>query len=184
MSFPILETERLKLMEITEENAGAIYDIFSREEVTRYYGLMPFQEKAQAQKMVESLARNFEEKRGIRWGMILKETGEYIGSVGLNNLVKTSKRAEVGYELHPDFWRKGIVSEAVKAVLKYSFEDLDLYRIGAVTFPENDPSSNLLLKLGFQKEGLLREYIYQGGVSYDTFVFSILKTDWVKDRNL
>ncbi|MBS4174709.1 GNAT family N-acetyltransferase [Bacillus sp. FJAT-49736] len=180
MSFPTLETERLKLIEITEEYAGAVYDVFSREDVTRFYGMQPFQEKEQALRMVQSFSRNFEEKRGIRWGMLLKETGEYIGSVGLNNLVLSSKRAEVGYELHPNFWRKGFVSEAVKAVLKHSFEELDLYRIGAVTFPENEPSSNLLLKIGFQKEGLLRGYIHLGGVSYDTFVFSILKTDWEK----
>lgn len=184
MSFPTIETERLKLTEITEEYAGAIYDIFSREKVTRFYGTMPFQQVDQAQKMVQSFSKNFEEKRGIRWGMILKETDEYIGSVGLNNLVLTSKRAEIGYELHPDYWRKGLISEAVNAVLQYSFEELGLFRIGAVTFPENEPSSNLLLKLGFQKEGLLRGYIYQGGVSYDTFVFSILKPDWIKNRNL
>ncbi|PKR84243.1 GNAT family N-acetyltransferase [Heyndrickxia camelliae] len=180
MSFPILETERLRLVEITEDYAPAMFDIFSREDVTRYYGMIPFVEEEQAQKMVQSFAMNFEAKRGIRWGMQWKESGEYVGSVGLNNLVLAGKRAEVGYELHPKFWRKGIVSEAVKAVLQYSFQELDLHRIGAVTFPENEASSNLLLKLGFLKEGLLRGYIYQGGVSYDANVFSILKTDWVK----
>jgi len=180
MSFPVLETERLKLVEITEEYTSAVFDIFSREEVTRYYGMMPFIEEEQAQRMVQSFARNFENKRGIRWGMLWKDSGKYIGSVGLNNLVLVGKRAEVGYELHPEFWRKGIVSEAVKAVLKYSFKELDLHRIGAVTFPENEASSNLLLKLGFLKEGLLRGYIYQGGGFYDANVFSILQTDWVK----
>lgn len=65
-----------------------------------------------------------------------------------------NKRAEIGCETHPDYWRMGYTSEAIKEVLKYSFEKPDLYRIGAVTFPESKASNQLLEKLGFQREGL------------------------------
>jgi [ribosomal protein S5]-alanine N-acetyltransferase len=181
MSFPVLETERLNLIEIKEEHVKEIYDIFSREEVTRFYGLLPFKKEDQAIKMVESFSKNFQDNRAVRWGIVLKETGEFIGSVGLNNLQLWSKRSEIGYELRPDVWGKGIASEAVKTVLSYSFQELELFRIGAVTFPENFASSKLLLNLGFQKEGLLRGYIYQGGTSYDTFVYSLLKSDWERE---
>lgn len=181
MTFPILETKRLRLIEIKTYSQN-IYDIFSLEEVTRYYGMNPFKEVEQAVRMIDSFAKNFQEKRAIRWGIVVKETGDFVGTVGFNNLQLWSKRAEIGYDIHPAFWRKGYASEAVKEVLAYGFQELDLFRIGAITYPENEASSHLLLKLGFQKEGLLRGYIYQGNQSIDALVYSVLKTDWEKKR--
>ncbi|ENQ3078171.1 GNAT family N-acetyltransferase [Bacillus cereus] len=175
--FPIIETERLRLIEITQTYSQNIYDIFSLEEVTRYYGMNPFKEVEQAVRMIDSFTKNFQEKRAIRWGIVVKETGDFVGTVGFNNLQLWSKRAEIGYDIHPAFWRKGYASEAVREVLEYGFQELDLFRIGAITYPENWASSYLLLKLGFQKEGLLRGYIYQGNQSNDALVYSILKTN-------
>lgn len=181
MTFPRLETERLHLIEVEEQHIDKIYDIFSREDVTRFYGMTPFQEKEQALKMVQSFSSNYEQKRGIRWGIVLKDTGELVGTVGLNNLQAWGKRTEIGYDLHPYHWKKGIASEAIKEVINYSFGELELYRIAAITFPENEASFKILLKLGFQKEGLLRGYIYQAGKSHDALIFSLIKSDWIKD---
>ncbi|WP_313892342.1 GNAT family N-acetyltransferase [Psychrobacillus sp.] len=180
MEFPLLETERLKLVEISEKYAENVYSIFSNEEIIRYYGMSAFTQKEQAVNMIESFSKRFEAKSSIRWGIIVKETSEFVGTVGLNNLVISSKRTEIGYDLLPEHWRKGIVSEAVEAVINYCFEELALYRIAAVTFPENEASFKLLLKLGFQKEGLLRGYIYQNEKSNDAFVFSIIRPDFEK----
>lgn len=70
------------------------------------------------------------------------------------------------------------MSEAVRAVIDYCFNVLNLYRIGAVTFPQNEASFTLLLNLGFEKEGLLRGYLYQDNSSHDAFIFSLTKPDW------
>ncbi|WP_440603865.1 GNAT family N-acetyltransferase [Bacillus sp. GB_SG_008] len=184
MTFPTLETDRLSLIEINQTYSQNIYDIFSLEEVTRYYGMNCFQEREQVVRMIDSFSKNFQEKRAIRWGIVVKETGDFVGTVGYNNLQLWSKRAEIGYDIHPSFWRKGYASEAVKTVLEYGFQELDLFRIGAITYPENEASSHLLLKIGFQKEGLLRGYIYQNHHSNDALVYSILKTNGEKERNL
>lgn len=178
MEFPILETERLKLIEIQEEFVDNVFEIFSNEEILRFYGMSPFTQKEQAVNMIDSFSKNFQAKRSIRWGIIAKDTSEFVGTVGLNNLVISGKRTEIGYDLLPEHWRKGIVSEAVEAVIKYCFEELALYRIAAVTFPENEASFKLLLKLGFQKEGLLRGYIFQNEKSNDAFIFSLIRSDW------
>lgn len=178
MMFPTLETERLDLVEITEEHKQSYFDIMSRDDVTIYYGMESLNSIDEASKIIESFGKGFHSKRSIRWGMILKETGEFIGSVGLNNLNIVSKKAEVGYELHPSYWGKGLTTEAVKAVLQYSFDELDLYRMGAVTYPQNTASTNLLEKIGFQKEGLLRGYLFQYNRSHDASVFSILQSKW------
>lgn len=178
MEFPILQTDRLELIEITDEHIKEIFSIFSNEKITKYYGMSHFTETQQATNLINSFQKNFQEKRSIRWGIILKETDEFVGTIGLNNLQITSKKTEIGYDLNPDYWRRGIISEAARAVIQYSFDGLELYRIGAVTFPENEASYKLLLKLGFQKEGLLRGYIYQNDKSNDAYIFSLLKPDW------
>ncbi|RFU68006.1 N-acetyltransferase [Peribacillus saganii] len=180
MVFPELETKRLHLIEIIEANAMALYNIFSLDEVTRFYGLDNLTSIKEAFHIIESFKNNFHSKRGIRWGIIHKQTDQFIGTVGINNWSSPNKRAEIGYELHPHFWRNGYTTEAVSKILSYAFNDLGLQRIGAVVYPENIASANMLKKIGFQHEGLLRDYIYQGGRSHEVNVFSLLKKEFLE----
>lgn len=177
MMFPILETERLRLRELAEEDVPAIFRCFSNQEVTRYYGQEPFVDKQQADELIKHFAKNFEEKRGIRWGIERKDSNEVIGTIGFHLWSAAHQRAEIGYEIHPDYWRQGYTKEAVQKVIAYGFETMNLNRIGAVVFLENEASNQLLRKLRFQQEGILRDYIYQNGEAYDTFIYSLLKKD-------
>ena len=178
MTFPVLKTTRLDLVRIGSQYASRFFDIMSKEQVTKYYGMDSLVSQEEAEQIINSFQMGFELKRSIRWGLILKETGEFIGTIGLNNLNERAKKSEIGYELHPDYWRQGIAAEAIREVLQYSFEELDLFRMGAVTYPANEASSGLLKKLGFKEEGQLRAYLYQGGQSHDALVFSLLKDEW------
>lgn len=178
MTFPILETSRLNLIEIEYKHLDEIYQIFSNEDVTKYYGMSPFINESQAKVMIESFRTRFENKQGMRWGIVEKESNRLIGTIGLNNLILSGKRTEIGYDLLPTYWGKGIMSEAINVVITYCFQTLSLFRIGAVIFPENIASSKVIEKLGFQKEGLLRGYIYQNEESHNVYVYSLLKTDW------
>ncbi|WP_053365635.1 GNAT family N-acetyltransferase [Bacillus sp. FJAT-27245] len=181
--FPVLETNRLILREIGKEDAAAIFACFSNEDVVRFYGQERLETIEQAEGFVEFFSKNFHEKRGIRWGIELKGEKGLIGTIGFNAWSPKHKRAEIGYELHPGHWRKGIVSEALERVISYGFEELGLNRIGAVVFLENEASSNLLLKAGFQKEGILRDYMVQDGAVHDTYVYSLLKKDFGEEEN-
>lgn len=173
--FPVIETERLILREIKEDDAEGIFLCFSNPDVVRYYGQEKLENLEQAKSFVEFFDQNFKSKRGIRWGIERKGTKGLIGTIGYNAWVPKHKRAEVGYEIHPDHWKKGYAVEALTEVVSYGFESLGLNRIGAVVFLDNLASNQLLLKVGFQKEGILEEYMYQNGVAYDTNVYSILK---------
>ncbi|QDX93426.1 N-acetyltransferase [Brevibacillus laterosporus] len=173
--FPVLETERLVLREITEEDAEGIFAYFSNTDVTRYYGQENLESIEQAKKFVDFFANNYKEKRGIRWGIERKGTKGIIGTIGFNAWAPKHKRAEIGYEINPEHWRKGYALEAMSEIVSYGFEVLDLTRIGAVVFTENEASNELLTKMGFQKEGVLRDYMYQNSVPHDTNVYSILK---------
>lgn len=178
MTFPILTTPRLQLTEVESDHASALFNLFSNPEVVKYYGMDPMNELAQAEKIIQHFKRTYEMKKGMRWAITIKEGNKFVGTIGLNNLALGMKKAEVGFEIHPDFWRSGITSEALRAVLAYSFEELGLHRMGAVTFPANSASIGLLKKSGFVEEGKLRSYLFQNGQSHDALVFSILHTEW------
>lgn len=178
MDFQALATDRLELVHIEKHHAASFFDIMSRREVTKYYGMSNLTEMNEAEKIIESFRQTFESGRGIRWGVVERETGAFIGTVGLNNLNLKSRKAEIGFELHPSYWNKGYVSEAVKEVLAYCFSQLGLFRLGAVTFPENGASIALLQKLGFEKEGMLRGYLCQDDRSHDALIFSLLANEW------
>lgn len=180
MEFQELNTKRLNLVQIGKEHAESFFDIMSKDEVTKYYGMSSLTKIEDAEKIVESFQKTLESKRGIRWGLVEKESKNFIGTVGLNNLNPGNKRAEVGFELHPSYWNKGYTSEAVKEVLSYCFRELKLFRIGAVTFPQNNASITLLENIGFEKEGVLRGYLFQDNQSHDAFVFSLLEGDWTQ----
>jgi ribosomal-protein-alanine N-acetyltransferase len=152
--FPILDTERLILREITKEDSKDVFSCFSNDDVTRYYGQESFRNIEQAENLVEMFSKNYNEKRGIRWGIEIKGSKGLIGTIGFNAWLPKHKRAEIGYEIHPDYWRKGYISEAVSRVLSYGFNDLELTRIGAVVYLDNEASNKLLTKIGFQKEGV------------------------------
>jgi [ribosomal protein S5]-alanine N-acetyltransferase len=175
--FPILETERLILRELTKEDAKDIFACFSNDNVTRYYGQDTLDNIEQAEKFVDFFSKNYNEKRGIRWGIEIKGTKGIIGTIGFNAWFPKHKRAEIGYEIHPAHWRKGYTFEAASKVLSYGFNAMGLTRIGAVVFIDNDASNHLLTKMGFQKEGILKKYMYQNGEANDTYIYSLLKNN-------
>jgi [ribosomal protein S5]-alanine N-acetyltransferase len=182
MKFPTLETERLQLVEITQKYAQSLFEIFSLDEVTKYYGSETFTRIEEANKLIEMFQKNYYEKRAYRWGIILKENNQLIGTIGLNGLQLKNKKAEIGYELHPSFWRKGYATEAIREVLRYSLGKLELNRIGAVVYIENKASFNLLTGLGFSKEGELRDYFFQNNKYHTTHILSLLKSEWESNQ--
>lgn len=173
--FPTLETRRLLLREIKKEDAGDLFAYFSNKEVMQYYGQEAFTSVEQVEELIKHFSNNFQNQRGLRWGMQLKGTSRLIGTLGLNNLVLSHKRAEIGYEIHPEYGRSGYTSEAVEKVVSYAFVELKLNRLGAMIYLENEASNKFIQKLGFQHEGVLRKYYEQNGKAFDVNVYSIVK---------
>lgn len=174
MEFPILETDRIILREITEEDAVDLFTNFSNAEVMKHYGSEPLENIEEARGLIHSFYIGFNENKGIRWGIQLKNQKSLIGTVGFHAVSSKHRRAEIGYELNQSYWGQGLAKEAISKAVEYGLTEMKLKRIGAIVFLENRPSNELLHKLGFHKEGILRNYMYQGGVSYDTNVYSLL----------
>ena len=172
--FPILETDRLVLRELNEDDAISILNCFSNNDVLRYYGQKPLTSIDQVKQIIQNFSKNFSEQRGIKWGIELKGKEGMIGTIGFQEWSKEHKRADISYALLPEYWGVGYAAEAVCKAVSYGFEELGLKRIGAVVFTGNEASVKLLTKLGFQKEGVLRNYLYQNDVPYDTNIYSLL----------
>ncbi len=180
--FPILETERLALREFQPSDAQAIFDIFSQDIVTRYHNLETMQSLAPAQKLVKTRASLFKNKLGIRWAIALKAQQDVvIGSCGYYQLSKAFCSVEIGYDLHPDHWGQGLMRQALTAVINWGYSErffFRLNRIAALTYPEHKASTGLLGRLGFEQEGVLREYSYWKGQFHDLCCLSLLRRDW------
>ncbi|MFY4776769.1 GNAT family N-acetyltransferase [Metabacillus sp. RGM 3146] len=171
--FPLLETNRLYLREITQEDKDRLFEIFSKEEVITFYGMEIMSQPADAEKLISKFKEGYASGTSIRWGITTRETGVLIGTIGFHNWSKIHCRAEAGYEIHPDYWRRGYASESLKAAIQYGYSSLNLHRIGATVRPENLASLMLLKNMGFEEEGILKDYQYSGGNFYDLMMLSI-----------
>lgn len=168
------------LRPLTIDDADAIFHYFSKDDVTRYYDLESFTERSQAMDIIQMWNDSFALGLGIRWAISLKsDPSVLIGTCGYHTWKKEHFKAEIGYELTPEHWNKGIMTEAIGAIIPYGFEVLGLNRIEAMIDPGNEGSRRLLLKNGLTEEGLLREYYWEKGQFVDAIVFSILKKEYL-----
>ena len=158
--FPTLETDRLILRELTVSDYKAVFDIFRHSEVTRFYDQETFKGLEPAKNFVDSCIKRFYDRLGIRWGLVHKADMKLIGTCGLHKLVDKFSRAEIGYDLALDYWRRGLMSEAIKVILDHCFREVGFNRIEALCMTGNSSSICLLEKLKFRPEGTLRQYGY------------------------
>lgn len=177
-AFPTLETDRLILRQVTNDDANSLLTYLSDMDVMKYYGLEPFSSIDDALDEIAWYQSLFEKGTGIRWGISLKGQDDIIGSCGFLNRAAAHCRAELGYELNKEHWGKGIASEAIKTIIAYGFEQMHLQRIQALIEIPNIPSQKLLERQGFIREGLLRSYEYTCGKFDDLYMYSMLKQDY------
>jgi ribosomal-protein-alanine N-acetyltransferase len=180
--FPVLHTQRLVLREFQKSDAQAVFDIFSRDIATRYHNLETMHSIEQAKRLVETRASLFEKGLGMRWAIALKDRKDIaIGSCGYYAANRAFRSIEIGYDLHPDYWGQGLMQEALTAIINLGFGDafpFRLNRIEALTYLEHKTSIALLKRLGFQQEGVRREYGYWKNKFHDLRGFSLLRRDW------
>jgi [ribosomal protein S5]-alanine N-acetyltransferase len=176
--FPVLETERFLLRETTLMDARDLFEVFREVEVCRYYNLEPFDSLDRARDIIASRKAGFESGRSIRWAIAKKEDNRVIGSCGYRNWLREWRKAELGYELGSAWWNQGVMTECLWEIIRYGFQRMNLNRIEAMVMPGNDASVRVLLKLGFQEEGLLREFGIWKGAAQDLRLFSLLAREW------
>ncbi len=174
--FPTLATERLRLRQLVATDAEAIFALFGREEVTRFYDTETMTDLASARTFIAFMRQRYASRAGIRWALENKTDGTFIGTIGFNNITQSAHRAVIGYEITPAVWGRGLATEAVRAVVGFGHTQVELNRIEAVVMLENHASVRVLNKAGFTEEGVLRAFGHWKGRYHDLRVFSVLRT--------
>jgi ribosomal-protein-alanine N-acetyltransferase len=173
-----IETERLVLRPLTAQDSEAIYRIFSNPEVTRHLELTPLEVVEEGRALIEYFDSMFDRRTGARWGIESKADGSLIGTCGFHSAELRHMLAELSYDLGREHWGQGLVPEAARALLRHGFVTMGLNRIQAHVLPDAAPSAKVLEKLGFQREGVLRESGYWKGRFWDRVAYSLLRREW------
>jgi len=179
MRFPQLETDRLVLRELTLDDAEFYFRHFNIIEIVNgccFPG--PKNLDASREELELYCIRPFKENSGIRWGIVMKGNHKLIGTCGFTHWWKIERRGEIGYDLNPVFWRQGIMTEALRTVLKYGFESMDLGKIQAIIDSENARSQKLVLRLGFKKERVLPQNSVFEGQPRDEVRYLLIKEEY------
>jgi RimJ/RimL family protein N-acetyltransferase len=180
---PTINTSRLSLRSISAEDVDDFYTIYSNLEVMRYWSTPPLANKDAASKLINEIRDGFARRELLKWGIALLTDDTLIGTVTLFHPDFTHRRAEIGYGLGRAHWRQGYMRETLRAVLDYAFSVLDLHRIEADVDPRNTASVRTLERLGFQREGYLRERWQVNGEIQDALFYGLLRPDWEAANN-
>jgi ribosomal-protein-alanine N-acetyltransferase len=173
--FPQIETERLLLRKLTMDDVSQLYFLRTNKEVTEYLNKAIDASIEATRLKIEEILELQEKNEAVFWVITKKENpGVMIGNIGYWRMVKEHFRAEVGYLLHPAHWQKGIMKEALNAVLEYAFTKTNLHSIEANINPGNMASAALLESCGFVKEAYHKENYFYDGVFYDSIIYSRL----------
>ncbi|MCD4792161.1 MAG: GNAT family N-acetyltransferase [Bacteroidales bacterium] len=176
--FPVLKTNRLDLVEIKQKHLSDLFKLFSNNDVTKYYNIETLTEKKEAQKLIDWFQIRFKEKLGIRWGIALKGESKIIGTIGFNNFTK-GHRANIGFDLQKEHWNKGYITEVLNIVIDFGFNTLGINRIEGEVMQGNKISEKVLVKQGFKREGVLRQWMLWNGNHYDMTMYSLLKKELI-----
>lgn len=176
--FPELRTERLLLRTITPEDGPALYGIRSDKRIMQHIGRPLAGSLQDANDLIDRILKDQAENNAINWAITMKDDPTLIGTIGYYRLKKEHYRGEVGYALHSDHWRKGIMTEALLAVVACGFERFGFHSIEADTDPRNTASNTLLKRCGFVREGSFKENFFWNGEFLDSAVYSLLTTNF------
>jgi len=174
---PLLTTPRLRLRPFAATDTDAIFALHSNVRVLRYWDAPPWKERAQAERFIAVCGQIAEEGTGARLAVEHAADNVFIGWCSLARWVPTYRSAGLGYCLDEAAWGKGFATEAAGALLQWAFDTLDLNRVQAETDTRNIASSRVLEKLGFVREGTLREDCIVDGEVSDSWVYGLLRRE-------
>jgi [ribosomal protein S5]-alanine N-acetyltransferase len=181
-AFPRLETRDLVLRQITASDTAAYFALYSDLEVMRTFGIRPHPTIVHTRQLIQYLEDSFINRTRVTWGIATKNEDLLIGDVGFWRFVKERFRAEVGAKLARKYWKGGYMTQALAAVVEYGFEKMGLHTIEANIDPNNTAGIRLVEKVGFLREGLIKEHSFCPFTEkfMDTALYSVVHGHWQK----
>ncbi|OAB80473.1 GNAT family N-acetyltransferase [Cochleicola gelatinilyticus] len=174
-TFPKIETERLFLNELKAQDIPDIVKYASNKNISEFTQNVPFPYSEKDAVFWINMAREgFKKGTNLIFAIRHKPENQFIGGIGLSIETK-SNRAEIGYWIAEPFWNKGYITEASKAVIKYSFKVLKLQKVTSSHFNSNPASGRVMRKNGMKKEGELEKHILKNNVYHDLILYGLTK---------
>jgi ribosomal-protein-alanine N-acetyltransferase len=156
-TFPTLITERLTLRQPLESDAQQIFLLRSDATVNKYLDRQPSRTTEEALSFIRKVNENFKNNGGLYWAITQAGNEKLIGTICLFDFSDELKKCEIGYELLPDYQGQGIMNEALKKIIEFTFQTLGLETIDAFTHKDNQSSTRLLQKFYFQETAITDE---------------------------
>lgn len=178
--FQNLETERLLLRRLTNDDFEEVIALRGNPETMKFIPRPLVKTKEDALEHLRMMEEKIINNTGINWGITIKGNTKIIGIIGHYKIQPENHRSEIGYMMLPEFNGKGYMSEAIKAVLVYGFDQLNLDSVEAVIDPDNVASEKILQKIGFVKEAHILENELWEGKFWDSVIYSLLRRNFKK----
>lgn len=178
LTTPTLHTARLRLRPFTEADTDAIYVLMSNASVLRYWDAPPWRERTRADRFITRCQQMAQEGNGVRLAIERADDGVFIGWCLLVEWNPEFRSAKLGYCFAEQAWGQGFATEAADALLQWAFDTLDLNRVQSEADTRNRASERVLEKLGFLREGTLREDCIVNGEVSDSSVYGLLRREW------
>jgi [ribosomal protein S5]-alanine N-acetyltransferase len=178
LATPTLSTARLRLRPFDESDADDLFALHSNPDVLRYWDSPPWTERARADRFLATCRQLAQDGTGIRVVAERVSDGAFLGWCTLNRWNPDFRSASLGYCYNEAAWGQGYATEAARALLGWAYETLDLNRVQAETDTRNAGSARVLEKLGFSREGTLREDCVVNGDVSDSWVYGLLRREW------
>ena len=184
--FPMeeIETERLLLRRMEMRDARDLFEYSRDEEVARYVLWEAQKNVSESRAYIKFMLRKYRAGDPASWCIVRKDEGRVVGTIGYMWFQPENNAAEVGYSLARDCWNQGYMTEALRAVLRYSFEEMAINRIEAQHEVGNPASGAVMRKCGMRHEGTLRSRLYNKGRYVVVELFAILRQDYMGARAL
>lgn len=172
--FPTMETDRLLLREVTHKDAEGVFSFRSNAQAMTYVPRPLMQNMDEAHNLIAIFMDLRKKNEAINWSIVLKEENKVIGNICIWQIQPEHSRGEVGYMILPEYWGKGLSTEAVKTVVGYGFNGIKLHSLEAIINPDNVASQRVLEKTGFVREAHFKQNFFHNGRFEDTAIYSIL----------
>lgn len=174
---PTLETDRLILRPMKMSDARDMYAYASDREVSRHVLWDAHTSIFQTRRFLRAAIRQYRQGLPGSFAIALKESGRMIGTIGFMWVNVDHQSAEVGYSLSRDYWNQGLMTEALRRVIAFGFDDLRLNRIEAQHDTENPASGKVMAHVGMIYEGVMRQRLKNKGRFVDVACYAILRSD-------
>lgn len=177
---PTLETERLILRKIDVDDASDIFEYAHLNEVSEFLIWYPHKTIQDSIDFINFAGEKFTNNEWMIFGIEMKEEKKLIGTIDIRGWCGVNNCADIGYVISKKYWNKGIITEALRSVIKFSFDELQLNRVEAHCEEENIGSWHVMEKCGMKYEGTLREKIFVKERYRSMKMYSILRSEYKK----